>query len=104
MTLLIRAQSVDPGNPDVEELSIPTDATVVVYCSIGYRSAAIVDQLKDAGVDDVYNLEGGLFEWANRDRPVYRGDERVREVHPFNRWWGMLLKRERRAVMSGEAP
>ena len=101
---LRRAQSVDPGNPDVEALSIPVDATVVVYCSIGYRSAAIIDELKDAGIDDVYNLEGGLFEWANRDRPVYRGDERVREVHPFNRWWGMLLKRERRAVMPGEAP
>lgn len=101
---LRRAQSVHPSNPDVEALSIPADATVVVYCSIGYRSAAIIDDLKDAGIEDVYNLEGGLFEWANRDRPVYRGDERVREVHPFNRWWGVLLKREHRATMSGGVP
>ena len=93
------AQSVDPNNPDVDALSIPADATVVVYCSIGYRSAAIIDQLEHAGIDEVYNLEGGLFDWANRDRAIYRGDERVREVHPFNRWWGMLLKSDRRAVV-----
>jgi rhodanese-related sulfurtransferase len=102
MSHLRGAQPVDPSNPNVEGLSIPADATVVVYCSIGYRSAAIVDELKDAGIDDVYNLEGGLFDWANRDRPVYRGDKRVREVHPFNRWWGLLLKRERRARTSGD--
>jgi rhodanese-related sulfurtransferase len=92
------AQSVDPSNPDVEGLSIPADATVVVYCSIGYRSASIIEELEHAEIDDVYNLEGGLFDWANRDRPIYRGDERVRVVHPFNGWWGMLLKRDRRSV------
>jgi len=102
MSHLRGAQSVDPSNPNVAGLSIPADATVVVYCSIGYRSAAIVEELKDAGIDDVYNLEGGLFDWANRDRPVYRGEKRVGEVHPFNRWWGLLLKRERRARTSGD--
>ena len=66
------------------------------------EAPAIVEELKDAGIDDVYNLEGGLFDWANRDRPVYRGEKRVGEVHPFNRWWGLLLKRERRARTSGD--
>lgn len=90
------ALSVDPSHPDVEGLSIPPASTVVVYCSIGYRSAAIVDDLKNAGVDEVYNLEGGLFEWANQGRAVYREEKPVHEVHPFNRWWGLLLKSELR--------
>jgi len=53
--------------------------------------------LKRAGIDNIYNLEGGLFEWANEDRPIYRGTDRVHEVHPFNGVWGLLLRSDRRA-------
>jgi rhodanese-related sulfurtransferase len=95
-----RGRRLKKKNPEISTKPV----TVVVYCSIGYRSAAIVDQLQDAGIGEVYNLEGGLFEWANRDRPIYRGQERVHEVHPLNRWWGMLLKRDRRAGTSGDVP
>jgi 3-mercaptopyruvate sulfurtransferase SseA len=69
----------------------------VAYCSIGYRSAAIIEDLERAGIQNVYNLEGGLFDWANQGRPIYRGEERVEEVHPFNRLWGLLLRSDRRA-------
>lgn len=92
------AHRLDARNPNIEALSIPADATVVVYCSIGYRSASIVEDLERAGLRNVYNLEGGLFDWANQDRPIYRGEERVREVHPFNRVWGLLLQADRRAM------
>jgi len=91
------AWHLDAGNPRIEALTIPEGATVVVYCSIGYRSAAIVEELKRAGIDNIYNLEGGLFEWANEDRPIYRGTDRVHEVHPFNRIWGLLLRGDRSA-------
>ena len=92
------AQLLDPVHPDIAALTIPDDATVVVYCSVGYRSAAIIEDLERAGIQNVYNLEGGLFDWANQDRPVYRGEARVEEVHPFNRLWGLLLRKDRRAV------
>ena len=91
------ARYLNANNPDIEALTIPANATVVVYCSIGYRSATIIEELEQAGTEDVYNLEGGLFEWANQDRPIYRGGERVLEVHPFNRVWGLLLRRDLRA-------
>jgi len=94
---LLGARLVDARQPDLDSLVIPDDARVVVYCSIGYRSAALVEDLKRAGIERVYNLEGGLFDWANQGRPVYRGDERVYEVHPFNRVWGLLLRRDLRA-------
>ncbi|MGB3052869.1 MAG: rhodanese-like domain-containing protein [Polyangiales bacterium] len=92
------AQYLDPGHPNIAALRIPDDVTVVVYCSIGYRSAAIIEDLERAGIQNVYNLEGGLFDWANQDRPIYRGEERVEEVHPFNRLWGLLLRKDRRAA------
>ena len=92
------AQHLDPVHPNIAALRIPEDATVVVYCSVGYRSAAIIEDLERAGIQNVYNLQGGLFDWANQDRPIYRGEERVEEVHPFSRLWGLLLRKDRRAA------
>ncbi|NNE18769.1 MAG: rhodanese-like domain-containing protein [Myxococcales bacterium] len=92
------AQYLDPVHLDIAALGIPQDAKVVVYCSIGYRSAAVIEDLERAGIQNVYNLEGGLFDWANQDRPVYRGEERVQEVHRYSRLWGLLLRKDRRAA------
>lgn len=64
---------------------------VVVYCSVGYRSSRLAQELRDDGVEDVVNLEGSLFKWANEGRPVYRGSEQVLPVHPFDEDWGELL-------------
>lgn len=71
-------------------------STVVVYCSVGYRSAALAERLIATGAGNVSNLEGSLFRWANEDRPVYRGAERVFEVHPYDADWASLLDRRYR--------
>ncbi len=68
-------------------------STVVVYCSVGYRSAALAERLISAGASNVFNLEGSLFRWANEGRPVHRGAERVLEVHPYDDDWASLLDR-----------
>lgn len=94
------ARRVDPSKPGIESLQISPDATVVVYCSVGYRSAAIVRQIERAGVSRVYNLEGGIFAWANEGRPIYRDDTRTALVHPYNRVWGYLLREDLRAKLS----
>lgn len=74
---------------------------IVVYCSVGYRSARLADRLQELGGDRVFNLEGSIFEWANRGYPVYRGEgsaaEQVRQVHPYGAVWGLLLRPELRA-------
>ena len=75
----------------------PAGATVVAYCSVGYRSAHLVAELQDRGLTGVHNLEGSIFRWANEDRQLYRGDVPVREVHPFDEAWGVLLQADRRA-------
>lgn len=79
-------------DPDAERFgSIPRDRRIVVYCSVGWRSAAIAERLARAGYRDVYNLEGGIFGWANAGRPVFRGTARVRAVHPYDAVWGRML-------------
>lgn len=79
-----------PGNlpPD-----LPKDAPVVVYCSVGYRSAALAQRLQEAGYTNVRNLDGSIFQWANEGRPLVRGKQRVQEVHPYDENWGRLLDR-----------
>ena len=67
------------------------ERTVVVYCSVGYRSSQLAAELRARGFENVSNLEGSLFQWANEGRPLYRGDERVYRAHPYDKEWGQLL-------------
>lgn len=73
------------------------DQPIVLYCSVGYRSSEMADYLAKKGFRKVYNLEGSIFAWANEGRPVFRGDEQVQTVHPYDRIWGKLLKKALRA-------
>ena len=76
---------------------VPPDRPVVLYCSVGYRSSEMAGFLQKRGYEKVYNLEGSIFAWANEGKPVYRGDERVDRVHPYDRVWGKLLKKALRS-------
>lgn len=87
---------IDPDTPDLARVP-PTDAEIVVYCSVGYRSAAVAQRLMEAGRRRVFNLEGGIFAWANSGRPVVARGRRVSRVHPYDEIWGRLLRPEFRA-------
>jgi rhodanese-related sulfurtransferase len=80
----------------VQQANISSDATVILYCSVGYRSARLAQQLQAAGYKHVMNLEGSIFEWYNQGHGVSANHEPVRQVHPYNRVWGLLLKQPRR--------
>ncbi len=69
------------------------DEPLVFYCSVGYRSEKIARKFKSAGYQHVYNLYGGIFEWANRDYPLanMEGDP-VHELHTYNRKWAKWMK------------
>jgi rhodanese-related sulfurtransferase len=86
------ARRVDPTAttfPDLDTLS--RDTPIVVYCSVGYRSARVTTRLQEQGFTNVRNLRGSIFRWANEGRPVVRNDTPVRAVHPYDRTWGTLL-------------
>ena len=93
---LPRAHHVDPDAP-ASVVHQPSDLAIVTYCSVGYRSGAFAERLRAAGFTNVVNLEGSIFRWANEGRPMFRGATLVRDVHPYNRTWGLLLKKDRRA-------
>ena len=77
---------------EAHDSSVP----VVVYCSVGFRSAALAEGLIAAGFTNTANLEGSIFEWGNSGHPVYRGTQAVEVIHPFNPKWGTLLDAELR--------
>lgn len=78
----------------------PKDRPVVTYCSVGYRSGEFAEKLRTAGFTSAVNLEGSIFKWANEGRPLFRNEEQVRKVHPFNRTWGLLLQKKYRAELA----
>lgn len=78
------------NKPEAEALNIPKNQPIVVYCSIGYRSARLAQQLAASGYLTT-NLEGSLFQWANEDRPLISAGKVTRRVHPYSPLWGQLL-------------
>ena len=71
---------------------IPKSDTIVVYCSIGYRSERIGEKLLAAGYKNVFNLYGGIFDWKNNDRVVVDSkNEPTEKVHSYNKTWGLFL-------------
>jgi rhodanese-related sulfurtransferase len=53
------------GNFESEIAGLDKEATYAVYCRSGNRSGQAVAIMHDAGFHNVYNLEGGLIDWAN---------------------------------------
>ena len=92
------AQRVDP-QASVAQVwrSVPTNRPVVAYCSVGWRSSALVERLQKAGATNVMNLEGSIFAWANEARPLQRDGLVATNVHPYNATFGELLRPERRS-------
>jgi rhodanese-related sulfurtransferase len=65
---------------------------IIVYCSVGYRSAQMAQSLQKRDVQQVFNLEGSIFEWANAGEPIVMATGPTHKVHPFNQKWGQLLE------------
>jgi rhodanese-related sulfurtransferase len=76
----------------VQQMDLSPDQPMVVYCSVGYRSARLVQKLQQAGFSEAKNLEGSIFQWANEGRPLVRDGKPVETVHPYNPTWGLLLE------------
>lgn len=83
------------NNFDPEVLdTLAKNAKVVVYCSVGYRSERIGEQLLAEGFTNVSNLYGGIFEWINLDFPLKDSSSAsTRYIHAYDKTWGKWLKK-----------
>lgn len=91
------------ASSQTEKLQAQSDwqhRAIVLYCSVGYRSARLAAKLQSMGFDRVWNLEGSIFAWANQGYPVYRTDQVVHQVHPYNSRWGKLLHSDLRSQLA----
>ncbi|MCT4581114.1 MAG: rhodanese-like domain-containing protein [Flavobacteriales bacterium] len=69
---------------------------VYVYCSIGYRSEKVGEQLQKAGFKKVYNVYGGIFNWANSGYTlVDENGKATTKVHGYNNDWSQWLNTEK---------
>jgi rhodanese-related sulfurtransferase len=87
-----------PGEVDFAFFdSLDLDQQIVTYCSVGLRSAALAERLAEAGFSNVFNLKGSIFRWANEERPLFQGPDPAHQVHPYDRLWGTLLRKDLRS-------
>jgi len=72
---------------------VPKDTTIILYCSVGYRSEKIGARLQQLGYKKVYNLYGSIFEWANRGYPlVTPKGAPTDKLHTYNENWSQWVK------------
>jgi rhodanese-related sulfurtransferase len=93
------ARQIDPYRPSIKPLQrSPRDTAIVVYSSVGYRSAGVASWLEKQGYTRIRNLEGSIFQWANEGRLMLKEENRpTAVVHPYDQRWGYLVKAEFRA-------
>jgi rhodanese-related sulfurtransferase len=66
------AQLIDfqSGNFENEIATLDKSKTYAVYCRSGNRSGQAVKVMSDAGFSNLYNLNGGVIDWANAGLPL----------------------------------
>ena len=64
--------------------------TIVVHCTIGYRSGLYVAELNKKGIDAV-NLKGSVLSWAHAGQSFVTPDgETTKRVHVYGPDWDLL--------------
>jgi rhodanese-related sulfurtransferase len=57
---------------DIEKAIPDKDATIVLYCGGGYRSALAADNLQKMGYRNVVSMDGGWRGWTEAGYPVIK--------------------------------
>ena len=54
---------------ETEINSLDKDFTYAIYCRSGKRSGQAAEMMQNAGFISVFNLDGGMIDWANAGMP-----------------------------------
>jgi rhodanese-related sulfurtransferase len=60
------------SNFENEISTLDKKVTYAVYCRSGNRSGQAVKVMQDAGFTNVFNMNGGVIDWANAGLPLVR--------------------------------
>ncbi|MCP9237399.1 rhodanese-like domain-containing protein [Lewinella sp. JB7] len=76
-------------DPDYRALdALDRRTPLVIYCTVGYRSERMADELRGRGFTRVYNLYGSLYAWKLAGYPVVDAAGPTDRIHTYNRKWG----------------
>jgi rhodanese-related sulfurtransferase len=87
----LHLESAEAISSVIAERGLGKDTEIIVYCSVGYRSASVAANLQARGFTKVLNLEHSLFEWANKGYRMTGANGSTDKVHPFSRAWSVLV-------------
>lgn len=87
----LHLQSAEAISDVIAERGLSKDTEIIVYCSVGYRSASVAADLQERGFTQVLNLQHSLFEWASKGYPMTSASGSTDKVHPFNKAWSVLV-------------
>ncbi len=72
-----------------EQIERYRNYTVVVYCTIGYRSGHYVNRLLKQNIKAV-NLAGGVLAWAYAEQLFNKEGQTSKQVHVYGKQWDLL--------------
>lgn len=59
--------------------------SVIVYCTIGFRSGIYAASLKRKGWK-AWNYKGSILDWCGNNLPLTLAGKETNRVHTYNRW------------------
>ena len=65
------------------------DSDLIVYCTIGYRSALLTMTLRGEGLR-AYNLQGGILAWVANGQIVQNGSAVSKRIHTYGKQWNYV--------------
>ncbi len=72
---------------------IPEDQSIIVYCTIGHRSAKVTNQLRRQGYQ-AFNLKGGVLSWSHLQQKFYKNynqsEIETDTIHVYSKGWNFL--------------
>ena len=68
------------------------ERNLIIYCTIGYRSGLVAQELKLEGYK-AYNLIGGVLIWSHQNLSFYQDQNETKNVHVYAPEWNLLNSR-----------
>lgn len=87
-----RKVSIIPGAIALEEFEenleqhSNSEAMIIAYCTIGYRSGKYAQKLRQQGIN-ILNLEGSLLAWSHSQGELVNDFGSTKQVHVYGRQW-----------------